>query len=250
MSTSTQPAFAWPQSQNCGYSTLFNSGLKVMTTSRPSSVIVGPSALSPDDSESPNVPEKRGHVRNASYPQRQFPHTALPKLATHEQLVDRPDRHRAGPHPTMRRHSPLPRSIPSSWETRYAVSPLPRTPRTPRNSRRDSFSSDDTERNPLSSFLSLTTSPTESSIDLASRRDRRASIQTVPLPPKSTNTASRRRSVMSAADLYMSTLDDRGEKNASVFDDVGGWSDDVLGDWRQMLDSAFQDDRSFLITSY
>lgn len=55
---------------------------------------------------------------------------------------------------------------------------------------------------------------------------------------------------MSAADLYMSALDDRGEKNASVFDDVGGWSDDVLGDWRQMLDSAFQDDRSFLITSY
>ncbi|CCM04214.1 uncharacterized protein FIBRA_06381 [Fibroporia radiculosa] len=219
-------------------------------------MIAGPSSPLPNDPESPVAFRRRGHTRTASVPHTNYPRTAAPRLETQFQPLDRPMRKPTGPRTTAPTQN-LPTTPQSSiYPSRRGDFQSEMRRSRPFDSDSDSLISlREDEQTPFTptSFLSLHASPTDSTVSLRSvKRERRASIQTVPLPPKKSN-ANKRRSVMSAAELYFSDVHDRDDDSPSMlprtFDDEG-WRDEAVPelDWRQ-ADSPFQDDRSFLITS-
>lgn len=262
MSTSVQPIVIWQQAENCPYSNLFFSGLLSITSknnARSMSMTAGPSSSSPIEVDS-RISSQRGHARNTSLPHRkQTPQSAIPRMEADDFHKNEPVRRPSSSRSTASRRSEVRNE---SWkrhlsdDRKDALTFSPEESYTREvDSDRDSLSSEYTERNasPLTSFLSFNASPTESSVSLVSKRERRASVQTVPLPPRSSR-ESKRRSVMSVADLYPSGAESSSEQSPRLhplehMKDVGGWGEELYHDWRQGSDSLFPDDRSFLITS-
>ncbi|PCH42543.1 hypothetical protein WOLCODRAFT_163874 [Wolfiporia cocos MD-104 SS10] len=252
----------WRQSASSEYSTLFSSGLCVITSSnhgRPLSMMAGPS--SPLDAESHHSSKKKSHSRTASTPHcHQHAQSALPRVETNVSARDTSKNGHSAPRTASSttktkaaRKQPqcLDSSIRSWLDDEYRDRDIDQT---------DSYLNLKTENNrgsPLTgtSFLSFNVSPTESVVSLVPpSRQRRASIQTVPLPPRqSSATRKKRRSVMSV-DLSLFAFDRQGGQSPALaskaFDEVIGWNEELPSDWRQGADSPFQDDRSFLITSY
>ncbi|KAH9838617.1 uncharacterized protein C8Q71DRAFT_538691 [Rhodofomes roseus] len=271
---SFQPVLMWQEQDVCPYSNLFFSGLRMIAT-RPASVIVNPSAPSPIEPESSKVAGKRpAHFRNGSYPQQEYPapRTAHPRINTDTETLDmrvqRPrnesstsSRHADGLHGRAKSRRD---AIPSYSKPSSSGRPISR------DSDRESIASSHTDidyiTSPLNSFLCFHPSPTDSTASLVSpRRERRRSLEstkTVPLPPKRTSRAEKRRSIMSVIDIRSpspnhATRGQEGTANGlpahvnvrSKRSSVGGWADEVLRDWRQRVDSPSQEDQSFLITS-
>ncbi|KZT73582.1 hypothetical protein DAEQUDRAFT_762031 [Daedalea quercina L-15889] len=272
---SIQPVLLmWEEQDVCPYSNLFFSGLRMIAT-RPASMIIGTSAPSPIEHESPKVAGKRpAHFRNGSYPQQEhpLPRPPHPRINTDGRTLDRRVQSQGNEPVPSSRHADVVRSrakargqvFPSSSSSSTSGRPISR------DSDRDSIASSHNDieyiTSPLNSFLSfnMDTSPTDSTVSLISpQRDRRPSLEstkTVPLPPKPTSRAEKRRSIMSIDIPPPSPATARGRvstarttrASANVRANrasVGGWADEVLRDWRQRMDSASQDDRSFLITT-
>ncbi|KZT02539.1 uncharacterized protein LAESUDRAFT_716757 [Laetiporus sulphureus 93-53] len=245
----------WPQ-HTSEYSSLFFAGLQAIASksSRPSSMIAGPSSST--SRPLPHTPGKRKHARTVSAPHHDPPQKPLPSVKPAMQSVDTPQKGAASASTSARADGNLGGYSDATRRGENApVSSLKSPTYRPRDPETDSLASDHTERcpSPLTSFLSFGHSPEESAVDLAPKRERRISIQTMPLPRK-TSHAHKRRSVVS---VDLSPLSEKqgvfGHNVAAtfVFDEVGRWGgDDVAGNWRQGTESSFQDDRSFLITSF
>ncbi|KAI0729258.1 hypothetical protein C8Q72DRAFT_829947 [Fomitopsis betulina] len=271
MSLDLQPALMLQEHDACGYSNLFFSGLCMIAT-RPASMIVGQSSPSPIDPESSRAAGKRpAHDRNGPRPHQEWTHTRSthPRVDTDSHTPNRrvytqDDERPTPPRHTNRRHArakPRPEGLPPSFISSASGRPISR------DSDRASIASSHNDIEyitaPLDSFLSFNgdVSPTESTISLVSpRRERRPSLEstkTVPLPPKRTSRAGKRRSIMSVDTLPPIPAAESGWEDTapaarsnvrSPRTGMSGWADEVLRDWRQRVDST-QDDRSFLITT-
>ncbi|KAH9930071.1 uncharacterized protein B0H18DRAFT_953335 [Fomitopsis serialis] len=263
---SIQPVLMWEEQDVCPYSNLFFSGLRMIAT-RPASMIVPPSAPSPIEPESSKAAGKRpAHIRNGSYPQRDHPapRAAYPRINTDKQTLDRRVRSPGNEHSTSSRHADglhgRAKSRREAFPSFSSSSDRPVSHDSDGESIASSYNDIEYITSPLNSFFSFNPSPTDSTVSLVSpRRERRSSLEstkTVPLPPKRTSRADKRRSMMSVdirppspargREAAQANANARGARSS-----VGGWADEVLRDWRQRVDShpESQDDRSFLITS-
>ncbi|KAI0956437.1 hypothetical protein AcV7_006845 [Taiwanofungus camphoratus] len=244
----------------CEYSNLFFSGLRTMALDlrdEPPYATGGPS--SPIDLESALLYGVKGRKKTTSVPYRNLHRKTFSSFSESAQPLDRPVRRPSGPRSTESRHYDTPdgqggyASDDSTTPDSYLLSDVDPPACSPRSKQRASPSSGSSRpqltealfpvKHP-ESFLSFAASPTASPVSPTQRRERHASVQTMPLHAERRSSINRR-SIVSVDFAY--AVMGSGKRGPLSGGDVGGWGDDVPGDWRRIMDDLSRDDPSFLI---